>query len=46
LITADVVIADVNSALASLLRTDARFKLAYEDHTAVVFEVRREVRRE
>ena len=41
LITADVVIVDVNSALASLLRTDARFKLVYEDHTAVVFEVRR-----
>jgi hypothetical protein len=41
LITADVVIADVNSALASLLRTDARFRLAYEDRVAVVFEVRR-----
>jgi hypothetical protein len=41
LTTADIVIADVNSALASLLRTDARFKLAYEDRAAVVFEVRR-----
>lgn len=41
LITADIVIADVNSALASLLRTDARFKLAYEDRASVVFEVRR-----
>ena len=41
LITADIVIADVNSALASLLRTDGRFKLAYEDRVAVVFENRR-----
>ena len=41
LITADIVVADVNSALASLLRTDRRFTLAYEDHVAVVFENRR-----
>jgi len=41
LITADIVIANVNSALASLLRTDRRFKLAYEDHVAVAFENRR-----
>jgi hypothetical protein len=37
LAAAHVVIADVNSPLASLLRTDARFALVYEDRVAAVF---------
>ena len=32
---------NVNSALASLSQTDPRFKLAYEDRVAMVFENRR-----
>jgi hypothetical protein len=41
LAAASLVIADVNSALASLLRADPRFELAYEDQVAAVFVNRR-----
>jgi hypothetical protein len=37
LAAANVVIADVNTPLVSLLRTDARFALVYEDRVAAVF---------
>jgi hypothetical protein len=41
LAAANVVIADINAALVSLLRTDARFALVYEDGVAAVFVRRR-----
>jgi hypothetical protein len=37
LTTANLVIADVNSALSSLLDRDARFALVYKDRVAAVF---------
>jgi hypothetical protein len=40
LAAARVVIADTKTPLASLLRSDPRFQLAYEDRTAVVFVAR------
>jgi hypothetical protein len=40
LVTAHLVIADVNWALASLLRLDPRFELVYEDTVAAVFIAR------
>jgi hypothetical protein len=40
LAAANVIIVEVNSALAELLRTDPRFELAHEDGVAVVFVAR------
>ncbi len=40
LAAAGVVIADVSAPLASLLRLDPRFRVAYEDNVAVVFVAR------
>lgn len=37
LLTANVIIAQREMALAALLRLDSRFELAYEDDAAVVF---------
>jgi hypothetical protein len=42
--SAGVVIAPDDAALTQLLRTDARFELAYEDKVAAVFVVRREAK--
>jgi len=43
LAAANIVVADVNTPLASLLRTDGRFELAYEDQVAAVFINRRTI---
>jgi hypothetical protein len=37
LLTANVIIAQKEMALAALLRLDSRFEMAYEDVVAVVF---------
>jgi hypothetical protein len=37
LMKARLVIGDVNDALTSVMRTDSRFELVYEDAIAVVF---------
>jgi len=42
LLAADVVLIDNDSALASLLRLDRRYKLIYEDDQAIVFVPRRD----